>query len=82
MDFVKYDQVERTLEPVMVTGTAKTFVKYDEAEGMLEPVIRISENLCAFYFSKQTPTVFLNDNPLAKIAPGERLIKHDHKKLS
>lgn len=43
---------------------------------------RIGENLCAFYFSKQTPTVFLNDNLLAKIASGEWLIKRDDKKLS
>jgi len=39
MAFVKYDEVERMLEPVTVTETAKTFVKYNEAEWMLEPVI-------------------------------------------
>lgn len=63
-------------------GNGKNLREVWWSGGMLEPVIRISENLCAFYFSKQTPTVFLNDNPLAKIAPGERLIKHDDKKLS
>ena len=36
---MKYDEVERILEPVTVTGMAKTFMKNDEAESMLEPVI-------------------------------------------
>ena len=36
---MKYDEVERILEPVTVTGMAKIFMKNDEAESMLEPVI-------------------------------------------
>ena len=36
---MKYDEVERILEPVTVTGMAKTFMKNDEVESMLEAVI-------------------------------------------